>query len=321
MKIPILPGADRNPGARAIVPSTLATGRDSLPQTMTLLRLYPGPTQACALEGLYLDMPLDPPTKAAPFVYSNFVTSLDGRVAVENAAGHDEVPKSIANRHDWRLYQELAARADALLIGGRYFRQLAEGRAQATLPVADEPAFGDLLTWRRAQGLRPQPDVVVLSNTLDFSLPEALLEQGRRVLIFVARGLITVERHDRLTTQGAEVIGLDAEPDAASVSRELDVRQVVRELGARGYRRVYSVAGPYSLHSLLRHGVVDTLFVTQRLAMIGGERYQSLLEGPALDSPAGFSLASLYYQEAVDEEAGQLFARFDRRACNEAASR
>ncbi|MDW5376162.1 dihydrofolate reductase family protein [Halomonas sp. HP20-15] len=288
---------------------------------MTLLRLYPAPAQACSLEGLYLDTPLAHATPDSPFVYSNFVTSLDGRVAVENQAGQDEVPTSVANRHDWRLYQELAARADALLIGGRYFRQLAEGRAQAALPVADEPAFGDLLAWRRAQGLRPQPDVVVLSNTLDFSLPETLLEQGRRVLIFVARPLITAERRARLTAQGAEVIGLDAEPDAASVTRELDVRQVVRALGERGYRRVYSVAGPYSLHSLLRHGVVDTLFVTQRLAMIGGERYQSLLEGPSLATPAGFSLASLYYQESVDGDAGQLFARFDRRPGADAASR
>ncbi len=287
---------------------------------MTLLRLYPAPAQPCSLQGLYLDTPLAHAT-SAPFVYSNFVTSLDGRVAVENQAGHDEVPKSVANRHDWRLYQELAARADALLIGGRYFRQLAEGRAQAALPVADEPAFADLLEWRRDRGLSAQPDVVVLSNTLDFSLPGTLLEQGRRVLIFVARALITAERRDRLAAQGGEVIGLDAEPGAVSVSRELDVRQVVRRLGERGYRRIYSVAGPYSLHSLLRHGVVDTLFVTQRLTLIGGERYQSLLEGPPLVTPAGFSLASLYYQEAVDGEAGQLFARLDRRPCGDAASR
>lgn len=288
---------------------------------MTLLRLYPAPAQACSLQGLYLDIPLAHATQATPFVYSNFITSLDGRVAVEHEAGHDEVPASVANRHDWRLYQELAARADALLIGGLYFRQLAEGRAQATLPVADEPAFADLLRWRRDHRLSPQPDVVVLSNTLDFSLPGTLLEQGRRVLIFVARSLITAERRDRLAAQGAEVIGLDAEPDAASVTRELDVRQVVRWLGERGYRRIYSVAGPYSLHSLLRHGVVDTLFVTQRLALIGGERYLSLLEGPSLDTPVGFSLASLYYQEAVDGDAGQLFARFDRRSCGDAAKR
>ncbi|WP_168380978.1 RibD family protein [Modicisalibacter radicis] len=288
---------------------------------MTLLRLYPPPAQACSLEGLYLDTPLAHATPDAPVVYSNFVTSLDGRVAVENHEGHDEVPASVANRHDWRLYQELAARADALLIGGRYFRQLAKGHAQAALPVADEPAFGDLLEWRRDRGSRPQPDVVVLSNTLDFPLPGSLIEQGRRVLIFVARSLITAERRDRLVAQGAEVIGLDSEPDAASVTHELDVRQVVRRLGERGYRRIYSVAGPYSLHSLLRHGVVDTLFVTQRLSLIGGERYQGLLEGPSLASPVGFSLASLYYQEAVDGGAGQLFARYDRRSCGDATSR
>ncbi|WP_129140884.1 RibD family protein [Modicisalibacter coralii] len=280
---------------------------------MPLLQLYPQTAAAHDLQGLYLDVPLGDAASDTPFVYSNFVTSLDGRVAVEDDAGQDRVPATVANADDWRLYQELAARADVLLIGGRYFRQLAAGHAQAPLPLADDPAFADLHAWRREQGMRAQPDVAILSNTLDVTLPETLRAQGRRVWLFAPASRVTPEARARLADQGGEIVALQAEPHADSAPRELDGREVVRHLGRLGYRRLYSVAGPWSFGVMLREAIVDSLFLTLRLRLIGGERYQGLVEGKALPEPADFELASLYYQDEVAGEAGQLFARFDRR--------
>ncbi|RME52690.1 MAG: pyrimidine reductase, partial [Caldilineae bacterium] len=69
-----------------------------------------------------------------PFVYANFVVSLDGRIAVPAADGQGLiVPKQIANERDWRLYQELAAQADLIISSGRYLRDWAAGRAQEIL--------------------------------------------------------------------------------------------------------------------------------------------------------------------------------------------
>ncbi|MDN5848869.1 MAG: hypothetical protein L0H63_04415 [Nitrococcus sp.] len=85
--------------------------------TPSLLRLYPPPIEATALEGLYLNAPLVPSSlNAGLFVYANFVMSLDGRIAIVQPPGRQVVPSTTANPHDWRLLQELAGHADVLIL-------------------------------------------------------------------------------------------------------------------------------------------------------------------------------------------------------------
>ena len=49
-----------------------------------VIRLFPGPGQELPLQGLYLNHALRQKAESLgrPFVYANFVTSLDGRIAV-----------------------------------------------------------------------------------------------------------------------------------------------------------------------------------------------------------------------------------------------
>jgi len=113
----------------------------------TLTRIFPAPEADVALEGLYLQHALHLPSASqqGPLVYSNFITSLDGRIAVEHpVTGQFGVPDTIANRRDWRLYQELAAQADILVTSARYLRDLSQGWAQDTLPLSSDPAYADL---------------------------------------------------------------------------------------------------------------------------------------------------------------------------------
>ncbi len=154
---------------------------------MTLMKLFPTPIETVPLERLYLNHNLRAvrnPSRA--FVYTNFIASLDGRIAFEcprrGTRGIDE----IANARDWRLFEELAAQADVLLTTGRYMRRLARGDAQAILPLSEEPAYQDLRDWRQAQGLTVQPAVVVLSASLDIPLMEPLI--GRHGRLYIATG-------------------------------------------------------------------------------------------------------------------------------------
>jgi len=50
------------------------------------------------------------------------------------------VPDSVANPRDWRLFQELAAQADVLVMSARHLRELAAGAAQDSLRLSDAPA-------------------------------------------------------------------------------------------------------------------------------------------------------------------------------------
>jgi hypothetical protein len=106
-----------------------------------LQALYPEPHHH-ALEGLYLSSELRRCVSSdSVYIYSNFITSLDGRVAVANkTSGELSVPQDTANPRDWRLLLELAAPADAIIVSGRYVRQLDEGKAQSSPPFDFELA-------------------------------------------------------------------------------------------------------------------------------------------------------------------------------------
>lgn len=240
-----------------------------------LLRLYPAPGGPVALNGLYLDAPLEPWGFSGPlFVYSDFVVSLDGRIAAAPPGEQRQrVPAATANPRDWRLYQELAGHAEVLITSGRYLRDFEAGRAQDVPPVSNNPAYADIRRWRREHGLTPQPDVAVVSGSLDFPVPQSLLEQGRRVIAFTAESA-RGERVKAREREGARVIRVGEE--------NVDGGLLCNRLAAAGYHRAYSVTGARVLHTLLAAGRLDALFLTTVHRLIGGEPFTSLIQGATL---------------------------------------
>src|SRR5690606_24647612 len=115
-----------------------------------LLRLYPGPPQDCALAGTYLAHKLHRlGTPDAPFVYADFVCSLDGRIALEEpGTGVSHLPAGLISGNDFRLLLELQAQSDCLITHGGYLRAIAEGRLDNILQVSAR----DLVQWRRDNG-------------------------------------------------------------------------------------------------------------------------------------------------------------------------
>jgi riboflavin biosynthesis pyrimidine reductase len=107
-----------------------------------------------------------------------------------------------------------------------------------------------------------------------------------------------------LRAAGVTVVDL---PDIA-----LDGRAIVEALGACGYGRVYSIAGPRVTHALLAADVVARLYITLAQLALGGLEFDTLTLGGPLALPARFVLYELYYDAAAPEGAGQLFASFDR---------
>ncbi|MGH2537348.1 MAG: RibD family protein, partial [Candidatus Promineifilaceae bacterium] len=231
-----------------------------------VLQLYPPPAQERPLPGLYLahDLRQHAAATGRPYIYADFVASLDGRIAVPHPTRPGlSVPKDVANDRDWRLFQELAAQADLIISTGRYLRDWAEGRAQELLEL-DDPRYADLRAWREAQGLRPQPDIAIVSRSLDFPLPDILTEGGRKVVFF------TTGRHDQRRLRAIEaragqvrIVGED----------RAEGRHLAHALADLGYGLVYSAAGPQILHMLLSGRVLDRLYLTYANRILGGERY------------------------------------------------
>lgn len=266
-------------------------------------QLYPQPGGSVPLRGLYLSHDLRGLRGRGPFVYTNYVTSLDGRIGIARPDGAMTVPSAITNDRDWRLFQELAVQADVIITSGRYLRDYAAGRAQEILRVYDKPQFADLGQWRIERGLSPLPDLAVVSGSLDFPIPPALVQDGRRVSVFT-HGRAPVERMRALESQlGTVVVAGEAGVDGA---------QLVSGLGEMGYRTVYMATGPKVHHLLLAADAIDRLYLTLANRLLGGEPFSSVVEGDLLRPPVGLRLQTLYHDPHALDGLGQLFLSYSR---------
>ncbi|MFB6260508.1 MAG: hypothetical protein ABEJ96_02220, partial [Thiohalorhabdaceae bacterium] len=153
----------------------------------SLLRLYPDPPRECRLEGRFLDHDLRRYGRPGnPFVYSNFIASLDGRVArPDPVTGRRTVPPSIANQRDWRLFMELVAQADVLLVSDRLLKAIAAGRHTALIDL-EASGLEDLVQWRRERGLVRQPALATVSRDLDLPAPDLAARYTREILVITS---------------------------------------------------------------------------------------------------------------------------------------
>lgn len=274
--------------------------------TDTIWQLYPLPNREVSLRGLYLEHDLRRRSEqlSRPFVYTNYVTSIDGRIAIPRPDGKGMmVPKTTSNDRDWRLFQELAVQADVIISSGRYLRDYAEGKAQEILRVYDEPRFEDLGRWRAQRGLSDYPDLAVVSSSLDFPIPPFLTQAGRRVIV-ITHETANPERRRQLEEETGHV----------SIAGASDVSGagVIAALGGMGYRTIFMGTGPKVHHLLLADGALDRLYTTVAHRLLGGHPFSSLVEGDLLQPAVGMRLHSLYFDPHALDGLGQQFISYDR---------
>ncbi len=260
-----------------------------------LKQLYPRCDVVHPLEGTYLALNLHQQARQGDvFIYANYIVSLDGRIALfDEVVGEYAVPKSIANERDWRLYQELAGQADVMLTSARYFRQLAQNKAQDLLPVGGGTKYTDIKLWRESQGLKAQPDVMVLSNSLDIPLSALEKVQDRQVMVLTSSkdqsNIETLEKAGVLVKQTDHVTGAF-------------VRQSLVDLK---YRSAYMIAGPQVHATLINDKAVDELFLTTHFSLLGGTKFSGLVDMD-LANVQSLKLQSSY----LDTQGNQMFHRF-----------
>jgi riboflavin biosynthesis pyrimidine reductase len=257
------------------------------------------------LQGAYLghDLRQYAERSGGTFVYSNFVTSIDGRIATARPDGKGlKVPADIANDHDWRLYQELAAQADMIISSGRYLREWAAGQAQEILQV-DDPRFADLRDWRGQRGLSPQADIAIVSHNVNFPIPDVLTANGRKAVIFTT----AQADPDRIKAIEASAI-----PIIVAGQESVDGATMVGKIAELGYRTIYSGAGPQILHLLLAGKVLNRLYLTHANRLLGGTHYASLVEGELFDPAVNLRLNTIYLDAEGLDGLGQLFVSYNR---------
>jgi len=254
--------------------------------------------------GLYLGLNLH--RQAADgdvLIYSNYIVSVDGRISLRDAdSGQFTVPGAIANKRDWRLYQELAAQSDVMITSARYFRQLATGQAQDLLPVGQGKDYADLLDWRLSEDMDSQPAVAIVSNSLDIPVAALDMVHGRDIYVF------TTEQADTtwemaLKHHGAHVIH-------AGSTEGVNGGALRRQLAGLGFSSAYMIAGPQVHGTLIRAGALDRMFLTTHHTLLGGSAFHTILQSE-LAAPAQLELQSLYLD--TEPESQQMFAQYSLR--------
>lgn len=270
----------------------------------SIYRLYPPPYEEVGLRGLYLREALHLRGSVdRPFVYANFLTSLDGRIALENADGQLHLPKALTTPDDFRLFLELQCQADCLVTHGGYLRALDQGRLGNVLQIGAHELGKDLVDWRVKQGLSPQPSIVIASASLDFPMPKSIRENGQACYIATGEGA-DPGRVAAWRQEGYEVI-------FAGRGSMVEGAMLTSRLGELGFRTIYLVAGPHMLETMVRESRLALMFQTISHQLMGGEVFSSLVPGPELGPFGHLKMVSLYYDPAAPTGAGQWFAQFE----------
>jgi riboflavin biosynthesis pyrimidine reductase len=206
-----------------------------------------------ALAALYgrLSFPA-PPDR--PFVYANFVSTLDGVVSLSIPGKAGGGPISGFNKHDRLVMGLLRAIASAVIVGAGTVRDV--GRhlwtAAFAYPSLAE-AFGEL---RAALGLVGHPLNVFVTDSGSINLERMHLESEQVPV------LITTTAH------GAERLAAQALPHGVEVavlaeSWPLSARAVLAAVAQRRPARfILTEGGPRLMADFLAEGVLDDLFLT-----------------------------------------------------------
>jgi riboflavin biosynthesis pyrimidine reductase len=206
-----------------------------------------------------------------PRVYANFVSSLDGVVAIPSIARSNELI-SMGGEGDRFVMGLLRALADVVLTGAGTVA--AWPRASWMPERAYPPAAQDFAELRTRLGKGSRPEVAILTGRGSIDPSHPALEAGALVLT-------SEEGRTRLADRlpaGSELLSLGPQ-------HELDPRAVVDALRGRGHRLVLCEAGPHAFGSFLQARVVDELFLTVSPLLTGrvaGSEQLGLVEGVEL---------------------------------------
>ena len=221
------------------------------------------------------------PPPDRPYLALNMVATADGRITIGGRSG------PIGNDHDRRLFHELRAQVDAVLVGAGTARNEHYGR------LVRDPERRER---RVAAGLEPDPLAVICSARLALDPEESplLRDPDSRVVV--------------ITSSDAEVEGVNASVEYIRATKDeaagvVPLTSALRELRSRGVETILCEGGPVLNGTLLQEDLVDELFLVVASKVAAGTG-PSVVSGAELDPPRAMELMSAL------EGGGDVFLRY-----------
>ena len=221
----------------------------------------PLPTELAALYGT-LRMPA---RGDRPHVFTNFVTSVDGIVAIDPPRGTG-AEVSGGDAHDRAVMGLLRAVADAVIVGGGNLRAEGDHVWTAARIFPDlAPAYAAL---RGKMGKPPAPLQVVVSGEGDLDLSRAVFSGDVPALV-----VTTAAGAARLRAQRGRVPLAVVEPEHGWIP----LRAVLAAAGLGPGALVLAESGPSSTARYLAEDALDELFLTRAPILVGRGGVPSVL--------------------------------------------
>ena len=267
------------------------------------------------LDGLYLNPPFlyeIAEKLKRPVVIVNYVTDLNGVIATKTPKGYFIPSPEITNSDDWDRLQELLAQAHGLITSGKYLSGFAKGRTTQDILTQFEPGAEYYVhgNWREKHGLNRRPTIIVPSRSLDFPIPQILIDEGREILIYTTKAMHGTQNAKDLSKISSNVHIIEAGDttdvgvDGGKMITDLKIR--FEEKGA--YPVIKMATGPSVLDILLKANVVDRIYITevQRIIPVDNpsDSKTILSDGKKVAELSGFSLVSKFVQEKVKIDDG-----------------
>ena len=222
------------------------------------------------LERVY-DYPADP---ARPWVQVNFVSSVDGAVAVDGQSA------GLGNAADKKVFMLGRDLADVVLVGAGTAK--AEGYRGIKA--------GEVRAERRARlGRAPIPPIAVVTARASLDPASPLFTDTSVPTIVLTTSSASAERRAALAAAGADVV--------VAGESEVDLAAARRALDERGLRRVDCEGGPALFGSLIAADLVDELCVTIAPKLVAGGSSR-IAHGPVAQ-PRDMTLVSALHHDSA----------------------
>jgi riboflavin biosynthesis pyrimidine reductase len=191
-----------------------------------------------------------------PSVYANFVSTIDGVVAITSVSQSNKLIRAGSDA-DCFVMGLLRAFADVVLVGAG---TLAAAPRGSWMPErAFPPAAAEYAALRSKLGKPEQPEIAILTGSGSIDPGHPALEAGSLVLT---------------SDQGAALLEGRLPPASTLVALGngpvFDPQAVIGALRDRGHGLILSEAGPHGFGSLVEAGLVDELFLTVSPLLAGG---------------------------------------------------
>jgi riboflavin biosynthesis pyrimidine reductase len=192
-----------------------------------------------------------------PRVYANFVSSIDGIVALPSVEASPSLisGKSEGDRFVMAL---LRAYADVVLVGAGTLR--AEPTHRWTPEFVYPQGTAGFSRLRAEMGLKRDPALAVLTSSGRLDPGTPALEGA--LVITTPKGARRVERRGGFPGSLLVIPGED----------DLDLARVIRELRSRGMRMILTEGGPTVMGRLLELRLIAELFLTISPILLGRTR-------------------------------------------------